>query len=132
MGRSRRAPPQEVSGLVGVVRHLALLALIVALGVACDKNDECKRTVHHLFEITTMSPGDKGGKPSADEQEAIDLIEKASIGRCRDEGLHADARDCILAMKTLDDLMKLGDCPGIVAHKPSWVIAGPSDAMPKP
>jgi hypothetical protein len=114
------------------VRYLVLLALMVAFGVACDKTDDCKRAVHHLFDITMMSPEGKDSKPSSDEQEVREMVEKASIGKCRDEGLHADARDCILAMKTLDDLMKLGDCPGIVAHHPSWVMAGPSDALPKP
>ena len=86
----------------------------------CDRNDDCKRAVTHLFEITTHVGVDS--KPSKDEQRVIDGIVDMSIGKCRDEGLHPEARDCILAMKSFDDLTKLGACPGIAAHKPSWVM----------
>jgi hypothetical protein len=102
--------------------HRALL--LVALIAACDTNDDCKRSVNHLFDITMMSPpGAKGGKPSADEQRIIDVVKTGALATCRKEGLDPAARDCILAMKSLEDLEKLGACPGIVAHHPSWVIA---------
>jgi hypothetical protein len=105
--------------------------LLVASIAACDRNDDdCKRSVNHLFDITTMSPpGVKDSEPSADEQRVIDLVKTGALATCRKEGLDPAARDCILATKSLEDLEKLGACPGIVAHHPSWVIAGPP---PKP
>ena len=111
------------------MRHALLLVIVVL--AACDKNDDCKRAVNHLFDITTMSPpGVKNSKPSDEEQQVIDMVKTTSLSGCRKEGLDPAARDCILAMKALADLEKLGDCPGIIAHHPSWVMASPSADRP--
>lgn len=110
--------------------HRALL--LVALIAACDNNDDCKRSVNHLYGITSSPPGAKGSKPSADEQRIIDMVRTGALATCRKEGLDPAARDCILAMKSLEDLYKLGTCPGIVAHRPSWVIAGPDPRDSQP
>jgi hypothetical protein len=100
--------------------------LVVALLASCDRNDDCKRAVTHLYEVTTSAGG---GKPSKEEQRVIDGIVDMTISKCRDEGLDAAARDCILAMKSFEDLQKLGECPGIRAKKPSWVLV-PTQPLP--
>ena len=100
------------------------LALVV-LAVGCAKSD-CDRAVHHVFELTTAGP-----KPSAEEQAAIDLVEKASVAKCDEEGLSAAQRDCILAAPSLWDRTFL-TCPALVAKHPGWIIApiGDPDAVP--
>lgn len=114
------------------LRALHRIALVALLSLAaCDASDDCKRAVDHLIDITMSAPpGVKASTPSADEQRIADFVKSQSIATCRAEKLDPAARDCILAMKSVRDLETLGTCPGIVAHRPSWVMAGPPPAAP--
>ena len=95
-----------------------MLVLVVA---GCGKSD-CQRAVHHVTELTTHA-GPKGSEPKADEQAVIDRIEQVTIAACEREGLSAEQRDCILAMKTFGDMDAVTKCPAIAAKRPTWLIA---------
>jgi hypothetical protein len=114
------------------MRSLAAVCFVVAIG--CGRKSDCERAVHHLLQVTTHI-GAPGSEPKADEQEVLDQVEKMTIVRCEDEGLSAAQRDCILAMKTFEDLKAVTRCPAIAAKQPSWVLVPPADephASPAP
>jgi hypothetical protein len=90
------------------------------------RNPDCERAVHRITEIVGAAP--KGSEPSAEEQSVIDAVARAMVGKCTSEGLTPEQRDCILAAKTYDDMSKLGSCPAIKAHKPSWLIVPMPDS----
>jgi hypothetical protein len=104
------------------MRYLLVTAIVVA---GCSKGSDCERAVHHVFELTTHA-GPKGSEPKHDEKEMIDTIEKTTIGACEREGLSAEQRDCILGMKTFDDMKAVSNCAAIKAKHPSWLLTGPA------
>jgi hypothetical protein len=103
------------------MRRCILVAVVLA---GCKGTPDCERAVHHVMQILSdakPSSGKPVSPPSADEQRVIDEVERVSIATCKDEGLSAPQLDCILAIETLDDMSRLGNCPAIAAHKPSWL-----------
>lgn len=95
------------------------LATILVLAAACHKpSANCERAVKHVVTLTLVA----GTKPKADEQAAIDQIEKGTMDQCDSEGLSDAQRDCILAARSLDDRTFLM-CPALVAKPPSWIFA---------
>ena len=98
------------------------IILVILFCAGCKDDRTCAQAVHKLFEITTMDPTGKGSKPGADEQKVIDTIETMTIGKCKEEGLSKAQTDCILAMKTREDMDTVGKCPAIAAKHPSWLL----------
>lgn len=102
-----------------------MIALVVVAGIGCSKSessDRCARGVGKVFELTTNPvPGAK--PPSAEEQAVIDDIKKLSTKACESEGLSEAQLECILAMKTFDDMKTVASCPAIKANHPSWLLA---------
>ncbi len=99
------------------------IALLLVAVVGCSKSpvaERCDRGVKRVFELTTHVGG---GKPGADEQEIINDVQRQAIGTCESEGLTVEQLDCILAMKTFDDMKTVGACPAIKAKHPSWLLA---------
>jgi hypothetical protein len=113
---------------------MRLYVLLVTTMLTGCKSSDCERAVHRITEIVSTAP--KGSEPSPAEQSAIDAIERTTVSQCTSEGLTPEQRDCILAANTYDDMVKLGNCPAIQAHKPSWLIVPaqelPRDAKPAP
>lgn len=93
---------------------------IVALALAAcgSKGDLCSKVVAHMANGPTGLPD---SKPSAQEQEVIDLVVKQTVDQCRKEGLSQEQADCILAAKTMQDRLLLIECPAIKAKKPEWL-----------
>ena len=103
--------------------HMHRATLLLTLLVACKHDDDlCAKAVHHVFEMTVMSDV---APPSSAEQDAIDLVVKATTGKCREEGLSQAQFDCIVAVKppAWDD--QLRTCAAFAAKPPSWVILRP-------
>ena len=106
------------------------LLVIAMFSAGCKDDSPCTKAVHRVFELTA-SPDGKS-KPSAEEQKVIDEIETMSVGKCKDEGLSQAQADCLLAMKTFDDLKNVWKCPAIAAKHPSWLLSGPMPDEPPP
>lgn len=95
---------------------------MVALAGCGDKADLCSQAVRHMIDPSMGPAGSKpGSKPSKEEQQIIDFVLKLTLGQCRKEGLSRAQADCILAAKTLDQRLRLSECPAIKAHKPTWL-----------
>lgn len=102
----------------------AALVALVSLTAACSndsttapKADRCTRGVEHVFNLTLLV-----GKPSADEQRAMDAIKQQSLTQCRSEGLSQAQLDCILATKDIASMSNLEDCGAIKAKRPGWLL----------
>lgn len=110
-------------GLGSVVPLLAALAaLSSSSGCKGELAKRCEVVVHHLDAQRTPP----GSEPDKDEQRVIDAISKASIQKCVAEGLSKAQADCILSVRTMEQLVNLGACPAIAAKRPSWLIVAPS------
>jgi hypothetical protein len=73
-----------------------------------------------------MHAGPPGTEPKADEQRAIDQIEKLTVASCEKEGLSEAQLACIEGMTSFDDMHRITACPAIAAKKPSWLIVPPA------
>lgn len=92
--------------------------MVVALAGCGDKSDLCSKAVRQMLVDDRMPPG---SKPGPQEQEIIDLVVKQTVAECRKEGLSAEQASCILAAKSIDQRMRLIECPAIKANKPKWL-----------
>jgi hypothetical protein len=103
------------------MRLVLVVALLVSLAGCRKPSSSCERAVKHLIKLTTHA-GPPGSEPKADEQAAIDQIEKITVDACTKEGLSDAQRDCVLAAKSLMERAFL-TCPALVAKPPSWIKA---------
>lgn len=104
------------------------LLFALVLFAACSKSpdaERCERGVGRVFDLTTH-PHPKAKPPGAEEQAIIDQVVKQTKSACEVEGLSEAQLDCLLAMKSFDDMKTIHLCPAIKAKHPSWLIAGPS------
>ncbi len=102
------------------LEHMRVFLAFAVLAACHKPSRNCERAVEHVFAL--VADGPPGSKPHAEEQAAIDQIQKAANDHCDSEGLSDAQRDCILAAKSLTDRAFL-TCPALVARPPSWIIA---------
>mgnify|MGYP003377052147 CR=1 FL=1 len=101
-----------------MMRRALVVGAMVALAGCGDKADLCSQAVRHMID---PSMGPAGSKPGKEEQQIIDVVVKITLDQCRKEGLSRGQADCILAAKTLDQRLRLIECPAIKASKPTWL-----------
>jgi hypothetical protein len=98
------------------------LAVVAALALAScdDQASKCEQAVRHV--TFGMIPPGAEGQPSEGERRIMEMVARASIVKCESEGLSDAQAGCILAVKSVDELLALGQCPAIRDNKPSWLI----------
>lgn len=107
-----------------------VLELVTAvLLVACDKDtSKCEQAVRHV--IFGMIPPDAPGQPEEGERRIMEATVRMAIATCESEGLSEAQATCILAAKSVDELLALGECPAIREKKPSWLMLPGSPQAP--
>jgi hypothetical protein len=102
--------------------------LALALSACGNKDDFCSQAVRRVtFELI---PKDGTGQPSEDERRTMEAVVEMGIAQCRKEGLSKEQADCIMDVHTVDQMLRLGDCPAIAAKRPSWLSLPPPELVP--
>jgi hypothetical protein len=89
--------------------------------VGCDKKaSKCEQAVRHV--TFALIPADAESQPGEGERRIMEIATRMAMVKCESEGLSDAQAACILGVKTLDELLALGECPAIREKKPSWLI----------
>ena len=111
-------------------RNAAVCACLLAGAASLDchgddRDNRYSRAVPHLMAI---------GRPSEIPEEFekdYRKVEQGSLQRCNEEGLSEPQLDCILRVKTMEDLARLRACPAIAGRVPTWIhVPAPEDLPP--
>lgn len=85
----------------------------------------CAKAIAKVSLDEFMANAPESGKPKPAEQAIIDGVRKQSQAACESEGLTEEQAACFEAIKDIETLFQVADCPAIAAKKPSWLRLPP-------